>query len=377
MRRLTVLLCAAALCLTGTGCASIYSGYREVEQLQLIQTIGIDVREEGTTLSISSGQVGSVSATTMSCTGGSITDAMRQLQSFSPREDIFYAHTRYAVLGEDTAVSGVGGVLDFIGRAGQIRLDIGLFVLRDGTAEDLITRSTGKSTNITDILASLERTASRDGTSQVFTCQQILRALAQRGSALICALSAQETEGVIFSEAGELAAVTAGYGLLKGDALCGYITGESARGVNLLLGRGSLGTVEVEIPRRVCLDTGIGSCRVRPLWQGDRLAALEISCQLDCALAELEDIAPPTAEEYEAMAQALSEKAEGWIRTVLELQRLHDADFLGLCDRIRAAAPGAFAKAEADWPAALRDTEYRIHVTARIQRDYDLRAPLK
>jgi hypothetical protein len=37
--------------------------------------------------------------------------------------------------------------------------------------------------------------------------------------------------------------------------------------------------------------------------------------------------------------------------------------------------PREFAAAEADWPAALRDTDYRISVTAEIRRDYDLRAP--
>lgn len=389
MKRLLILPVCAALCLGCAGCGSIYSSYREVEQLQLIQTIGIDIRDEGTTLSISSGQGGSsgspgdsggsggsVSATTMSCTGSSLTGAMRSLQAFSTREDILYAHTQYAVLGEDTAVRGIGGVLDFISRAGQIRMNIGMFVLRGGTAEDLITRSAGPSSNITEILASLDRTASRDGTSHVFSCQDITRALAERGSALICAITPEETEGVIFSEAGELAAIPRGYGLLKGENLCGYITGETARGVNLLLAGGSLGSVEVDVGRRVSLDVSTDKCTIEPVWQGGELAAIEVNCRLGCAVSEQADGAPLSVREYEALTGALSSKIRGWLLDILELQRLHDADFLGLCDFIRASDPEKFAAVANDWPAPLRSVEYRVFVQTDIARDYDLHAPV-
>jgi Ger(x)C family germination protein len=374
MNRLLALPLAAAL-LALAGCGSIHSGYREVEQLHLIQTIGIDHHPDGVTVSISSGQSTDVSSTAMAQTGQSITDAIRRLQNFSAREDIFFAHTRYAILGEETARRGISGCLDYFQRAGQIPMDIGLLVLRRSTAEELIRRSSAPSTSISELLRSLDHAAERDGASYVFSCEEISRALLEHGAALICAITAEDTEDVIFTEAGEKAAVPLGYGILKGDAVCGYITGETARGVNLLLGHGGIGEVPVEAGQTVSVNMRSGGCALTPRWAGGRLAALEIDVSLDCAIAELSSGGALTAADYAAITAAAEEKAAGWIREILELQRRLDADFLGLCNKIRMKTPREFAAAEADWPAALRDTDYRISVTAEIRRDYDLRAP--
>jgi hypothetical protein len=139
----------------------------------------------------------------MARAGRDITDAIRQLQNFSAREDIFFAHTSYALLGEETARRGISGCLDYFQRAGQIPMDIGLLVVRSGTAEALIRDASAPGTNITDLLRSLDHAAERDGTSYVFSCEEISRALLERGAALICAVGAEDTEGVVFTEAGE------------------------------------------------------------------------------------------------------------------------------------------------------------------------------
>ena len=375
MKKNLALLPAAAL-LVLTGCGSIHAGYREVEQLHLIQTIGIDRRADGVTVSISSGQSTDVSSTSMARTGRSITDAIRSLQDFSAREDIFLAHTGYALLGEETARRGISGCLDYFQRAGQIPMDIGLLVVCSGTAEALIRDASAPGTNITELLRSLDHAAERDGASYVFSCEEISRALLERGAALICAITAADTEGVIFTEAGEKAAVPLGYGLLKGDALCGYITGDAARGVNLLQGQGGLGELPVEAAgQTVSLNIRAGGCALTPRWDGGRLAALELELELDCAVAELSAGAVLTAADCDAAADAAADAVSGWVRELLETQRLFDADFLGLCDKIRMKTPREFAAAEADWPAALRDTDYAVAVTAEIRRDYDLYAP--
>ncbi|MGI6029566.1 MAG: Ger(x)C family spore germination C-terminal domain-containing protein [Candidatus Heteroscillospira sp.] len=378
MKRLFTALLAAVLCIGCTGCTSIFSSYREVEQLHLIQTIGVDKRGDEVTLSISSSQGGSVSATTMAHPGKSIPDAMRRLQELSVHEDIFYAHTRYAVVGEDTAVSGLPELLDFICRSGQIRTDIGMFVLKGGTAEELITRSSTADNSITDVLSSLDRAGRRDGSNYVFSCQEIIRALLEHGSALISAVQTKKTEGFIFSDAGELTAEPVGYGILKGEALCGYITGDSARGVNLLVNREGLGEVVVNAGAPVSLNARSSKCSITPSWDGDRLDAIRVECSLDCAVAEFSESVPhPSPEDYENAAQALSQEAEGWLRSVLELQRLYDADFLGLCAAVRSHSPKKYANIEENWPEALREVKYVVQVNAEIERDYDLRTPLK
>ena len=379
MKKLILLICALSALVVCTGCSSIFASYREIEQLQLVQTIGLDIHPDGgTTLTAAAGQSSGETDLIMSADGSGITDAMRRLQSFSTREDIFYAHTKYALLGENTAVSGIGGILDFVQRAGQIRTDIGLLVLRGCTAEELITRSSSANGNITDALSTLDRSTVREGTGHIFSCQEITRSLAEQNSALICAVTAEETEGIIFSDSGELAAVSLGYGILKNDRLCGYITGETARGINLLLGTGGCGDLDIELPRRISLNIRKTKCHIRPIWQNEQLLAVEVSCDLNCAVAELDRSgAVLSLEEYVAAERAVQDKVSGWLKDILELQRLYDTDFLGLFRKIRAASPFRFAKIEGDWPQPLRNVEYRVQVTAAIERDYDLRSPDK
>ena len=92
----------AALALL-SGCASLLHP-RQVEDLQLIQTIGFDGGIGDMTVSVSSGEASedAVSAQ-LAARGASIQTAVQRLQDFSPREELFFAHIRYAAVGEDCA----------------------------------------------------------------------------------------------------------------------------------------------------------------------------------------------------------------------------------------------------------------------------------
>ena len=358
-----------------SGCTSIYTSYRKVGDLHLIQTMGIDESDAGVRLSIASGKSGNVSATSMARYGQSISAAIRSLQSFSVSEDLFYSHIQYVVLGEDTAKKGISRTLDFVERAGQIRMDIGLFVVRGGRAEEFFQNASEK-TDTTKILSSLERSAKRSGESYVFSAQDIARSLLERDCALACAVELRKTEGTVFTDTGEMTAVPVGYALIKGDSLAGYLSGESARGVALLLEKGGIGEVTVYTSRQVALDVRPDGCKFKPQWENGKIKTMDISLDLSCAIGELSEALPTLTEaDYKEIEKALDAKIKGWIEEILEIQREHEADYLGLMSRVRQHDAAEFAAAEEQWPDALRDTEYNITVNSRIKRDYDLHAP--
>ena len=59
MKKFICLICAACLfLLSGCSGGSIYTNYREVEQLMVIQTMGFDKDKNGVTLSVSTGNSG-------------------------------------------------------------------------------------------------------------------------------------------------------------------------------------------------------------------------------------------------------------------------------------------------------------------------------
>ena len=372
------IICAAlclALCLCSGGCVSIYSSYRDVGELHLIQTMGFDDGGDGALrLTIASGTSGEAGSTVMSLRGESVTDAINRLRVFSVREDMSYAHARYAVLGSDFAENDLSQCLDFFFRSVQIRMDVGLVVLHGGSAGELIT-ATGEG-GATDVLSSMDRIASRDGWSHVFSFQDTARALTERGAALVCSIGAEDTEGIVFSESGELAAVPRGYAVVVGQRVAGYIEGESARGVDLLLGLGGGGSAVVTTPDGVQATLGIRSdgCDISPVWRADgSLEAIEVSCSLNCAANELKGGGILTDSEAHALCAEAERLAGRWLLDTLELVKIYGADCLGLADYVRRDSPEEFAAVEERWAGELARAELRVSVTAELERDYDLR----
>lgn len=104
--RIAAALVLAAL-LTGCSGGSIYSNYRELEQLMVIQTMGFDWTESGVRLSASSGsdsaggggggggsesgteQSGSAGVARLAAEAPSFTLAEEKMQDYSAREDLF------------------------------------------------------------------------------------------------------------------------------------------------------------------------------------------------------------------------------------------------------------------------------------------------
>ena len=375
MRTVKLLLCALCMLLT-SGCVSIYSNYRDVGELHLIQALGFDSSGEGVRLTIDSGRSGESGSTVMSIGGASVTDAIGRMQMFSVHEDMNYAHAGYAVIGSALAEDDLELCLDFFLRSVQIRMDVGLMVLHGGEAGELITLSAGEGSSASEMLSSIDRVASREGTSHVFTYQETMRALVERGAALMCAIETEDTEGVVFSDSGEKAAVARGYAVVVGTRVESWLLGEDARGVDLLLGLGGGGTTVVTAGA-LTATVGLRSegCSIEPVWSPDgHLEAIEVKSRLNCSVPELPGggaIGPEMAAEIE---RAVEKKAEHWLRETLALTAKYGADCLGLDGYVRRAAPEEFAAVEDNWAGELAGAEMRVSVSAGIDRDYDMRS---
>ena len=167
--RLSAALAALALL---SGCASLLHP-RQVEDLQLIQTIGFDGGIGDMTVSVSSGEASedAVSAQ-LAARGASIQTAVQRLQDFSPREELFFAHIRYAAVGEDCARGGITSILDYFERGTQTQLSVPLFVVKGESAYTLVAANGGEN-EITAALSSLEADTKRQGSAHCFTVLEI------------------------------------------------------------------------------------------------------------------------------------------------------------------------------------------------------------
>lgn len=217
---LALLLAAGLLC-SGCGSGAISSNYRPVEDLTLVQTIGVDRAPEGVCLSASTGRVcENEPPQRMTQTGETVLAALDRLQDRTPNAELFYAQTSYLLLGEEAAAAGeLTPLLDFIARNPDMRLSAPLFLVQ-GAAQQAVMDTGDDRTDVTEALAALQKDIALSGASHAFSCADIARALAGSGCAVVGAVACVRTPE---SEGGKLALAPAGYAIFRGGDYLGCI----------------------------------------------------------------------------------------------------------------------------------------------------------
>ena len=363
MKRITAgLLCLALL----SGCGGLPRS-REVEQLQLIETLGWDEGAAGTVVSVSSGpRLSGEAPVLLSARGQSIADALERLRDWSAREELFFAHIRFAVMGEAAARHGAGPLLDHFERGTQTPLELPLLVVRGDTARTLVTGSGDPEYEATAALASLRRETEQRGTARFFTVREVAQRLARSGAALCCAVKAESAEEHAPSAGeGALAVTGAGYAVLKDGALAGYLDRDAALGADLLLGlagradyvlSGPGGPVTVELRRsRTRLSAGVE----------DGVLTVEAETRAEAGIIQVDGAGPLDAGALEALGRELSRVMAGQESLALAAERDLAADFLELGLRLEGLRPG-------EREALLGSLRWRVSVRAEIDRSYDI-----
>ena len=364
--RLIPMLLILALTLTGCSGGSVYSNYRELEQLSVIGTVGFDTAPDGVTLSVSAGEGVGGSLTHMHATAGTVELARERLQDYSQSEELFFAHTAYLAVGEDTAGDGLAQYLDYVARAPDLRLGVPLFVVAGDSAESLVTRSDAES-----VFRSVERDIKKRGECPLPCVSDIVSSLDLNGCALAVRVKAAPADEVITdSKPDELTAIPDGLQILKNARSVGYLDSEGAFGVSVITG--SLG------PAVLMLETADGrasvsidgcECEVTPLTGTEGLYGLGFDVSVRAALRELDG----TADES-ALSSALENEVAARCRAALYKSRELACDFMRLGALLERKSPHEFAGLAAGLSSRLPSLEFRINVSAELRRSFDIDA---
>lgn len=374
-RRTLALLLAAGMLCSGCSTGAISSNYRAVEDLELIQTIGVDRAPEGVCLSAATGKACENEAPKrMTQSGVSMLAALDQLQDRTPSAELFYAQTSYLLLGEEAAAAGgLVPLLDFIARDPNMRLSAPLFIVRGGTAQQAVMETGDDKTDVTEALAALEKDITLDGMSHAYSCTDIARALAGSGCAVVGAVACVRTpEG----EGGKLALAPAGYAIFRDGDYVGSIEPETARGASMLLGVAGHGDLAVTDRDGSTVMLTLDSCKTdfRPVWDDGTLARVDVTLKLRAAIAELRVPRRITAREYQdELNAALAALVTGWAADVIAASQALGADFLGVGQALAIGGGRRWAAIRDDWPAVWQSVPVRVTVSADVGRTFDLR----
>ena len=380
MRRLLVLLiCAAELLLFAEG-SGLRSNSREVEQLLVVQTMGLDDFPAGVTLTLAGSADEDKGVPRLTADGISITAAMDRIRGYSYEEELFTPHIGRLLLGEKAAEKGIESALAYISRSPDLRLDMPLFVVRDGRAEDaMLTVGTGKR-GICDVMRIVEQDARRRGESGLTTATQVLRDTARCGSALICALDLGRASETL-DDAGEgepegRSLAPMGYAVIREGRLCRYLTREEAIAVGFLRGEAGLSTMEVRdrYGSNAVLELNGGSCNIRPLWEAGTLRGFQIDCDARASLLELGGRgALKGTQDTDYLVAQLEKQLAEYLSSALQASKELKADFLCLGEIGERDNPAAFRALGQEFVDLLPELELEITVSARLNQMNDMK----
>ena len=218
----------------------------KLSDLTIVQGAGFDFSDEGVTVTVqyldlykgtgkSDGIAGNITAV-CSASGQDAPEAVEHLQELSDREELFFAHVRFALAGEEAARSGLEPLLDWFRRSPQTRLRLPLLVVRGDTARSLVTGGGPDSEEITRLLRSFEETGERLGAPRCADMLAVTRQLNRSGAALCAAVRRSDATGSAPDRAEAQVVLPAGYAVLRDGALAGFLDTDAARGADLLAG---------------------------------------------------------------------------------------------------------------------------------------------
>ena len=408
-RGLSLLLIIICMLLSLSGCSGIYSNFRELERLLVIQTMGIDFAEEGVGISLASGANSDGSSPVrLFSTGVSVTSAVAHILSYSQEQELFLSHTSHVVLGEEAAKNGINGYLSYICRSPNLRTDIPLYIVKGGTAQEAVMQVGDGSKGISEVLEAVRANVDERGDSKAFSASDLLRDLERNGSGLVCAIecspsiqeggtkqeggsgsssgtdSAESPDSTGGSGGGEekqekqaLTAAAVGYGVIRGDRLCAYIDKEQAIGVGLLLNIVGISNIVVKdrYATPVTLELDQGSSEIKPVWAEDgSLEMLDIQIKAAANIAEIGGgghFSEPDYEDYltAQLETAVSER----VSSVIQLSKTLQADFLGLGNIVEMDDAEKYRALGGDFASLLPGLTVRISVSGQIKHTNDIR----
>lgn len=428
-RKVSTICISLSLSLSLSGCGSIYSNYREIEQLLVIETMGFDQRPGGVEISLAAGiSPGSREPVRLTGSGRTISAAMDNARNFSFEDELFCDQTNAILIGEDTARESMEPYLSYICQSPILRTDVPVFIIRGGRAQDAIINCGDGQHGVSEILQGVTEYLQYRGASHVFKASDIVRSSLRHGSALCCVLEytdsteppvgkaqsggsgnsqsgggssggsggsqggsgnsggsggSQDSGGSEDSGAGQGTAKTlavAGFGVLKDNRLTAFIDNEAAVGVGFLINEVGISLIELSDNKgeRVVLEINDGGSRLVPRWgSSGKLETLDFYIDVMATVTEINDDSDLSDDEYnKSLTKALEDYVAERAAQVLRLSAELGADFLGLEAMVDMSQPLLWQLSGERLSSLLPELELKVAVTGRLSHTNDMKESL-
>lgn len=370
MKKMAVIIFLAVSVPLLCGCGSIHANYREIEDLLVIQAMGIDRSDAGISLSLASAATESGGPVRLSAEGGSVSSAIKAIRTHAFEEELFCAHVNHILLGEDAAREGIDDILAYICRSPDIRIDVPLYIVRGGSASELILGAGDERVGASEIMDGIQLDLNGRDNCRSFTAAEIARSLARRGSSLVCAVEYADAADSGEDSGENKTAAVCGYGIVRNGALCGFLDHDQAIGAGFLLNRVGMSRIIVRGAggKNVTVEINRGGSEIRPVTDDSgKLTGLDIYVTVGATVLESADAAG-----NELLTARLEAAVSDRVSSVLGVSRELGADFLALGSHIEAAMPEEYPE-DGRFGALLPELEFRLHISGELNHTNDLK----
>jgi len=380
MKRIILIVTAAGM-LFVSGCSgtTILSNYREVEDLELVRTVGVDLYETGgVTLTVGTASSASDPPRFYQSSGASIAAVVNEMQRLPLGKEALFSHTAHFVFSEKAASKGLDGYLDYIERSPDMRLDTYLFIARGGTVSDLMTGVTGKKSGVSEELSFLADNMANLGSGYAFTCREVAAGLCEGGVALIQAVNTKEHK-VLFEGQAERALMPDGFAVIKDGRLVTFLNGQQSFGAALLLNKVKSRTMTATADGcELTLTVNKAKADYTPEFSSSgEIEKVKAVITLDANIISVDGGALISRRDIrDAAMRSLSEQVKEAASAALEASATLNADFLQLQKSLSLKSPKKLAALEDRWDTLYPEIDFELEAEINLSRTYDIEDPL-
>lgn len=382
-----------------SGCHQVNLRRTDINEIRLFNVIGIDKISEGSdTVQItavsketvtgggssgsdqSGGSQGQQITFITSSKGRTLLEAMDYLYTISDRTP-FLGHVEYVLIGEEAAKEDIVEYLDLFFRYYDIRLNLIVMVVKEGTAEQVI-RTIGKEEGfIGDKLKSIFKDKGDLSISDEILIIDVMEALDNECASLLIPsiYLVEEKKQDPSGKQGGYKVKLDGYGVFKGTKLVGYIQGDTARGLNWAKGKVESGIfiLKDRYGNDVTLEIINTDSKIKPEINDGKLK-VSIEINLSSNIAEIrgeQDIwQRPIIDELRRQQESI---VKGEVGKVLSLAQSKNTDIFPICDAVWHKYPVQWESIKKDWDDIFPGLDIQIKVKSIINRTYDIRQPVR
>lgn len=296
----------------------IYSDYRDLDGLIILETMGADFKGGGYELCFASGAANDEPVRT-SISGSSVNDAIEKARSVSAQGELFFSQIGSIIIGEGSAAEGIFPVTEFICRSPRIRTDADIYLV-SGKASDAVIDTGDDSAGIAEQLSRLHEAAESGRGAHIYSAAEIVNRTEKYGASLVSSLN------VINTDEDTKVVAPAGYEILKDYKAVGKLRSELSFAAALLDDRPYICVLKLP-SATVQLESGKSDFEL--IYKDGEPDEIAVTAKVSASVLE-----NPSETGTETLKAELEQRILKEIKSVLNTSKETEADFLALSYRV-------------------------------------------